>query len=244
MPTAQGEAMRAAVAARAAGENEPEAYQTTYDRAVTERHERLKRDACASYRAMQGWSKVHTDEDWERIVRESYDDFERGTFLLERLGAHRYLDPPLAAVLLGLRRELIEDHGAATAAELMLVDSVVLSYYQQLRINGWVNDLAGWLEREFFAKETLTAATPGNYPREVREVRGLAVEHIVERLVERLMPLLDRSNRMLLRNLKMLRALREGPAPTVSIGSAGQVNVAAEQVNTATTAAVEADRVR
>ena len=47
------------------------------------------------------------------------------------------------------------------------------------------------------------------------------------------MPLLDRSNRILLRNLKALRALREGPVPSVSIGSAGQVNVAAEQVNTA-----------
>ena len=56
------------------------------------------------------------------------------------------------------------------------------------------------------------------------------------------MPLLDRSNRMLLRHLKALKALREGPIPSVSIGSTGQVNVAGEQVNTATTAAVEADR--
>ena len=46
------------------------------------------------------------------------------------------------------------------------------------------------------------------------------------------MPLLDRCNRML-RYLNRLGALREGPVPTVSIGSAGQVNVAGEQVNTA-----------
>ena len=75
-------------------------------------------------------------------------------------------------------------------------------------------------------------------------MRGLTVEEIVERPVERLLPPLDRSNRMLLRNLKALRALREGPVPSVSIGTAGQVNVAAEQVNTATTAAVEPDCVR
>jgi hypothetical protein len=45
------------------------------------------------------------------------------------------------------------------------------------------------------------------------------------------MPLLDRSNRMLLRNLKALKAMRQAPAPNVSIGNAGQVNVATNQVN-------------
>ena len=40
-----------------------------------------------------------------------------------------------------------------------------------------------------------------HYGRDVR-VRGLTVEDIVERLTEQLMPLLDRSNRMMLRNLK------------------------------------------
>ncbi len=63
-------------------------------------------------------------------------------------------------------------------------------------------------------------------------MRGLTVEYIVERIVERLMPLLDRSNRMLLRNLKALKAMCEAPTPSVSIGSAGQVNVAQTQVNT------------
>jgi hypothetical protein len=52
-----------------------------------------------------------------------------------------------------------------------------------------------------------------------------------QRLAERLMPLLDRSNHIMLRNLKALRTMRERQAPTVSIGSAGQVNVAQAQVN-------------
>jgi hypothetical protein len=61
------------------------------------------------------------------------------------------------AVLLTLRR-LVDEHGAATAAELMLIDSVVLAYYHQLRINGWIGDLSIWLEREFFGHDkTLTA---------------------------------------------------------------------------------------
>ncbi len=115
----------------------------------------------------------------------------------------------------------------------MLIDSAVLAYYHQLRINGWIGDLAGWLEREFFGKDRLTANVAGDPHRPVEEVRGLAVEYIVERIVEQLLPLLDRSNRMLLRNLKALKALREGPAPSVSIGSAGLVHVAGEQMNTA-----------
>ncbi len=60
--------MDAADAARLAGENEVEAYRAAYERAPDERHERLKRDACASSRAMQGWSKVLSDEHWGEVV--------------------------------------------------------------------------------------------------------------------------------------------------------------------------------
>jgi hypothetical protein len=232
MPTAEAEACEAARAARDAGENEIDAFNAAYERALAERHERLKKDACASYRAMEGWRKILTPEQWEETVRQAHDDFDSGHFLLERLGAERYLDPPLAAVLIGLRRRLIKEYGASTATELMLVDSALLAYYHQLRINGWLGDMAGWMEREFFAKPSLTATIPGNNRREFTEVRGLSIDYIVERIIERLMPLLDRSNRMLLRNLKALKAMRQAPAPNVSIGSAGQVNVAAAQANT------------
>ena len=136
-----------------------------------------------------------------------------------------------------LRRRLMDGDSARTAAELLLIDSAVLAYYHQLRVTGWIGGLSRWLEAEFFQQAGLTAQTAGNYPQRVDKVRGLRVEEIVERLVERIMPLLDRSNRMLLRNLKALRAMREGPVPSVSIGSAGQVNVAAEQVNTASSVA-------
>ena len=55
MATAEEVGLAAARAARDAGENEFEAYTAAYERALAERHERLKRDACASYRAMEGW---------------------------------------------------------------------------------------------------------------------------------------------------------------------------------------------
>jgi len=54
------------------------------------------------------------------------------------------------AVLLTLRRRLVKEHGAETAAELMMVDTVVLAYYHQMRVTGWIGDFAQWLESEFF----------------------------------------------------------------------------------------------
>ena len=65
------------------------------------------------------------------------------------------------------------------------------------------------------------------------KVRGLEVEELVNQIVERLTPLLDRLNRMMLRNLKSLKAWQQLPTPNVSVGSAGQVNMAAQQVNVA-----------
>ena len=113
----------------------------------------------------------------------------------------------------------------------MLIDLTVLSYYHTLRVNGWIGNFAALIESEFFQKESLTAKFTNKHGRHNDTVRGLRVEDHVERLAEQLLPLLDRCNRMMLRNLKALKTLREGPAPSVSIGSAGQVNVATNQAN-------------
>jgi hypothetical protein len=228
VPTVAQEAFALARAAaeEAGGELDWELYQAEYDRLLAERHQQMLGDARAAWRAMDGWSTVRSREEWERTAQQAREDYDRGTFLLERLGAERYLDPPLMAVLLGLRRRLIEEHDARTAAELMLIDSAVLAYYHQLRINGWIGDLSLWLEHEFFGIQGLTAKLKDRYGYAAQEIRGLRAEDLVGQLVERLLPLLDRSNRMLLRNLKMLRALRTGPVPNVTIGAAGQVNLA------------------
>jgi hypothetical protein len=206
--------------------------QAEYQGILARRHERLLRDASGSWRAMEGWGNVTTEEEWHEAVVRADDDYDSGQFLLDRLGAQRYLDPPLMAVLLALRRRLVEEHGAQTAAELMMVDMTVLSYYHAMRVTGWIGDFSQWLESEFFRKGSLTVR-----PHEMADgkigvkVRGLRVEEIVERLVDKLMPLLDRSNKMMLRNLTALREYRRPPVPSVSIQQAGQVNVAHQQVN-------------
>jgi hypothetical protein len=232
MPSAAKEAYEIVNAARDAnGETDWALFEAEYERRLTERHERLMTDARAAHRAMDGWGSVTSREDWERTVAQASEEYQRGAFLIDQLGAERHLDPTLMAVLLMLRRRLIDEHDVRTAAELMLIDLAVISYYHTLRINGWVGNLAALIEHEFFGKEGPSAKLQKRYGRGSHEINGLRVEDYIQRVGEQLLPLLDRCNRMMLRNLKALKAMREGPAPSVSIGSAGQVNVATNQAN-------------
>jgi hypothetical protein len=232
MPRTEDEAIAAAT--RADGEIDMAVFRAEYERGLAERQERLVRDARAAFRAMDGWGQVDSAEAWQATVRQAAEDLDSGAFLIDRLGAERHLDPQLMAVLLVLRRRLIDEQGAVGAAELMTVDLAVLSYYHSLRINGWIGNLASLVEAEFFRKEGPTAKLQEQYGRGAGRIRGLAVEELVHRIGEQLLPLLDRSNRIMHRNLKALRERRQGPTPSVSIGTAGQVNVAAQQVNAAT----------
>ena len=47
----------------------------------------------------------------------------------------------------------------------------------------------------------------------------------MQRLGEQLMPILDRANRMMIRNLKAIKELRQGQVPAIAIGRAEQVTV-------------------
>jgi hypothetical protein len=191
----------------------------------------LRQDARASYRAMTGWWRVKDEAGWEKTCIEAADAYESGRFLIERIGGERFLDPELMATLLTLRRQLIDDLGAHRAHERMLIDMAVISYYHLLRIHGWIGNLAILTESDFFGETPLSVKMEARHGR--WEAKALHVEDRVERLGERLLPLLDRANRMMIRNLKAIQALRPVPAPAVAIGNAGQVNVGALQHNTA-----------
>ena len=47
----------------------------------------------------------------------------------------------------------------------------------------------------------------------------------MRRLGEQLLALLDRTNRMMIRNLKAIKELRQGLVPAIAIAQAGQVTV-------------------
>jgi hypothetical protein len=58
----------------------------------------------------------------------------------------------------------------------------------------------------------------------------LCVDHYLQRVSEELMPLLDRADRLLIRNTKMVQDLRRGPMTTLAINQASQVNVGTQQL--------------
>ncbi len=120
-----------------------------------QRAKQVRWNTRATYRAMEGWKGVDSEEDWLEVCADSREQYESGQFLLERLGAERYLDPKLMATLLSLRQRLIAESGITTAAEAMLVDLAVLGYYHTLRVQGWIGDLALHIEHQFFGQDAL-----------------------------------------------------------------------------------------
>jgi len=227
MASAESEAL--VKATREDGTLDLDAYRAEHQRGLAERQDQVVRGAQAILRAVDGWRSVESPADWERIVAKADEDLQSGAFMVERLGGQRYLDPPLVAALYVLRRQLIEEHGANTAAELMMIDSVLTAFCHQMRINGWIGDLAASVETEMFGKASLGVKLDERRGRGTT-VRGLTVEELVQRISEQLMPLLDRANRMLLRNLKALREHRRPPSQSVNISQAAQVNVGAQQL--------------
>jgi hypothetical protein len=228
MPSAEQDAIVAAKANRTPdGEWDWEAYKAVYERGLAERQERLRRDARESWRALDGWGRVKDQADWLAMVDQAEEGITSGRFLIDRLGAERYLEPELMATLIVLRRRILTEHQVTAAADILLVDTALLAYYHQLRINGWIGNFAILLESDAFGLEGPRAKLREKYG---YQVEGLKVEETIARIGEQLLPLLDRCNRLLIRNLRALRDPRQRPAASVSIG---QVNVAAAQTNVA-----------
>jgi hypothetical protein len=59
--------------------------------------QRLRWLARATHRAMAGSRRVQSEEDWGKLLAEAHQEYDSGAFVLERLGAERYLDPKLMA---------------------------------------------------------------------------------------------------------------------------------------------------
>ena len=74
-------------AAKEAGSNLTlDQLQAEYQGILARRHERLRRDADASWRSMEGWGNVTTEEEWRAAVVQADEDYDSGQFLLDRLG--------------------------------------------------------------------------------------------------------------------------------------------------------------
>ena len=99
------------------------------------------------------------------------------------------------------RDRLIKEYEIKTAAEFMLVDALVLSYYQYIR----------------------AASNLHNYT-------AYGKSYSYETLVRYAQTYLARANEMFLRNLEALRQMKAAPF-IIKIEQAGQVNVGEKQIN-------------
>jgi hypothetical protein len=192
------------------------------------RYNELRKNAGAAMPAHEGWRSIRTAEEWQQICANAHKTYKSGAFIIKRLGAERFLDPETMAVLLQLHQDLILQYGASSPAATMLIDLAVMSYYNALRIQGWMGDLALVIEGELFGEDALRVKLRGHYG---VQFGGFAVEEALQRLKEELFPLAERVNRQLLQQLQALHRPRPASSPMVVIGRAGHVNVAQQQVN-------------
>ena len=182
-------------------------------------HQELRDQAQALLAAVKGQRGIRTEEDWQAIFKQAKIDQESGRFIIERLGAQRFLEPELMATLALLRRELVAGIEQPTAADRMMADGAVIAYYNMLRVQAWIGSLCLTVERELFGQAPLSeihGPTVGNQ---------LAEQ--IARLEDVLMPLVDRCHRMMTRSLASLEARRPRSSfsPRVAIAQADQVNL-------------------
>lgn len=193
-----------------------------------QRLKQLHRNARSVMRAFEGWGQIRTEAEWQAACEDARERYQSGRFVLERMGAERFLDPQLMATLWQLRQGLMEECGAESPTMTMIIDLAVMSYANALRVQGWIGNLALAIEQELFGEGSLTVKLRQRY---WAHFDGFAVEEALQRLRAQLLPLFERANRQLLQNLQALKRPQLGSPPMVAIGRAGQVNVAQQHVN-------------
>jgi hypothetical protein len=110
----------------------------------------------------------------------------------------------------------------------MRIDAAVVAYYNMLRVQGWIGNLALVIERAAFGQDPLNA-----YHGEAAAQR---LEEVFRRLGEVMLPLLDRVSRMMSRNLDGLSAgVRRPRGPRASRISKAR-RIEADPVRTVTSA--------
>lgn len=184
-----------------------------------EQYRALRLRAQGLFTALKGRTGIRTPEEMEKLAEKSRVDYDSGTFLVERLGAGRFLDPQLTCVLVRLRDDLLAEIERPTAADKMHVDMAVLAYRNALRMQSLLNSALMETERQLFGQLSLN------------EVLGQAeageVVRILEEVEQKFMPLLERCQRMMNRALDRLGITPSSNRTNLSIGIAGQVNLTA-----------------
>jgi hypothetical protein len=165
---------------------------------------KLKYDAQEIYGLVTGAPSARTPEQWRRLLDKAGEDIGSGRFIVRCLGAERYLDPEMVAVLVALRQNLIAELKRPTTADLMKIDAAIVSYFNMIRAQKWIGNLSIVVERELFGQEPLSEIHG--------PIVGGSLEEKLRRLAEVIMPLQDRASRSMMRALGELKC-RPTPPP-------------------------------
>ena len=156
----------------------------------------LKDEARALFGMLDGRPGVTSRANLAKALEKAGDEIGNGRFLVQYLGAERYLDVGTVAVLITLRQNLIAELGRPTTADIMMIDAAVIGYFNLLRVQGWIGNLALAFEREAFGQTSLNEIHGPTVGEQLREQ--------LERLSEVILPLQDRAHRMMIRSLAQL----------------------------------------
>jgi len=150
-----------------------------------------------------------------KCLKGTLDNYRSGRALMEHMGADRLVDPATTGMLLAIRRGLIEETGASTISEYVLIDMVVMAFANAMRLQSIIGNTALILEGEMFGQPILRAKWRKAYGGWPENIQGLAVEEHVRRLGEQIMPLVERFHRMGREGIEALNRMRQAPSLAV-----------------------------
>ena len=181
--------------------NEADRHADDFERRIREEQRKqfqvLKDEARTLFGMLDGRPGVRSLADLQKLLEKAGDEIGNGRFIVRYLGAERYLDAGTVAVLLSLRQNLIAEMGRPTAADMMIIDTAVVAYFNFLRVQGWIGNLALVFEGEAFGQASLNEIHGPELGDRLREQ--------LQRLSEVILPLQDRCHRMMVRSLAQLR---------------------------------------
>lgn len=171
------------------------------------------------------WDDIKTQNDWEKTKEQALKDFFSGEFLISSMGGIKNNRPSLVAIVFYLRRACIEECQLTSVPELLILDSALIAFYRFHRVNWIIGNFERVVEFEFYE-----ANNPKLKYDEHFKATGYTAEEHIQKMVESLLPSLERFNKMFLRNLKALRDWKRSIA-ILNIENLNQLNLAKQQVN-------------
>jgi len=185
-----------------------------------------------SWAAMQGWDEVKTKEDWDRIVDESGEDWASGKRLITMLGGERYVSPEQTALMYHLWHDFVGTYRPQGPAEYLAIAMALIAFHQLIRANEFVGNLMARLESTVFGIDPpLVRVIERDGKLGPITLEGKVAGHeTIQELGRDALPLLDRLNRMVLRNIKALRDLKASSL-SLTVQNYGQLNVGQVQTN-------------